>query len=113
MQWTHERLVRARNSLSTLIQQDVLFTYLDHDLCVQGPIARTNNQIEGAVNAQLCAMLRTHRGLSLIRRAKAVFWWCYMHTENPLPAAEILRTMPTDNDITHLYQTTVYNQQER
>ena len=27
-------------------------------------------------------MLRNHRGLSELRRIKAVFWWCYMHTKN-------------------------------
>ena len=32
-----------------------------------------------------------------MHRIKAIFWWCYMHTENPLPAAEVLRTMPTDD----------------
>ena len=31
--------------------------------------------------------------------SKAVYWWCYMHAECPLPAAEILRVMPTDDDI--------------
>ena len=28
-------------------------------------------------------MLRMHRGLSTIRRIKAIFWWCYVHTESP------------------------------
>ena len=28
-------------------------------------------------------MLRNHRGLSPMRRVKAVFWWCYLHTESP------------------------------
>lgn len=51
------------------------------------------------MNAQLCAVLRNHRGFSPLRRVKAVFWWCYMHTECPLPAHEILREMPTDADI--------------
>ena len=34
---------------------------------------------------------------------KAVFWWCYMHSESPLPAAEILRVMPTDDDVAGLF----------
>ncbi|MBQ9042969.1 MAG: IS256 family transposase, partial [Eggerthellaceae bacterium] len=68
---------------------------------------------EGGVNAQLRDMLRKHRGLSLMRRAKAVFWWCYMHTECPLGAAGILATMPTDEDIAELYRQTVYEPQKR
>lgn len=31
-----------------------------------------------------------------MRRVKAIYWWCYMHTENPLPAAQVLKVMPTD-----------------
>ena len=56
------------------------------------------------MNSQLRAVLRNHRGLSLVRRVKAVYWWCYMHTECPLPAAEIVRSMPTDADIDLLYE---------
>ena len=48
-------------------------------------------------------LLRPHRGLPLLHRIKAVFWWCYMHTENPLPAAEIIRVMPTDDDVDGLF----------
>lgn len=44
-------------------------------------------------------MLRNHRGLSELRRIKAVFWWCYMHTETPLEPAEILRNMPRNKDL--------------
>ena len=29
-----------------------------------------------------------------------------MHTENPLPAAEVLRTMPTDDDVDGLFANT-------
>ena len=28
---------------------------------------------------------------------------CYTHTESPLPAAEILRVMPTDDDVDSLF----------
>ena len=59
----------------------------------------TNNRIEGGVNAQLREMLRSHRGLTLLRRVKAVFWWCYTHVECPKTMAETLREMPTDADI--------------
>lgn len=44
-------------------------------------------------------MLRNHRGLSELRRIKAVFWWCYMHTEAPLEPAEMLRSMPRNKDL--------------
>ena len=66
---------------------------------------RTNNAIEGGVNARLRDMLRNHRGMSAMRRVKAVFWWCYLHTESPRPAREILASMPTDDDIDLLYRT--------
>ena len=96
---THERLVKARNSLTALVRQGTLFTYVDPDLVARlGELPATNNAAE-SLNARLRAMLREHRGLSLERRIKAVYWWCYMHTECPLPAAEILKAMPTDADI--------------
>ena len=107
--YTHERLRCARGSLNRLINKDVLFTYLDPSLVLEGSIPATNNYIEGGVNAQLRAMLRDHRGLSLMRRAKAVFWWCYAHSEAPMSASEILKTMPTDEDIEELYQSQIYN----
>lgn len=82
-----------------------LFTYLDPTLAADGPLPRTNNPIEGGVNARLRDMLRNHRGLSLMRRVKAVFWWCYLHTESPKPARDVLASMPTDDDIDFLYRT--------
>lgn len=74
-------------------------------MTAEGPLPRTNNPIEGGVNAQLRDVLRNHRGLSSMRRVKAVFWWCYMHTESPRPARGLLRSMPTDADIDFLYRT--------
>ena len=102
--WTHEPLVKARSSLNSLANKNVLFTYLDKQLTSEGKIPATTNPIEGGVNAQLRAMLRDHRGLPTLRRIKAVFWWCYMHIECPLPASEILEVMPTDDDIEAEYQ---------
>ena len=72
-----------------------LFTFVEMSDERGGEWASTNNMIEGGVNARLREMLRMHRGLSTIRRIKAIFWWCYMHTEAPLAPAEILRVMPT------------------
>jgi hypothetical protein len=100
---THARLVKAKQGLDVLIKKGTLFTYLNPELAAQGLLPSTNNKIEGGVNAPLRQILRDHRGMSLVRRIKAVFWWCYMHTERPLPPAELLRTMPTDEDIANYY----------
>lgn len=105
--FTHERLVTAGNALNRLVSKNLLFTFLDPELTEDGSLPRMNNKIEGGVNAQLRRMLRDHRGLSAMRRAKAVYWWCYMHTESPLPAAEILKTMPTDDDIEEVCRQTI------
>lgn len=101
---THERLVKARRSLVRLVNAGTLFTYLDPALTGSGPTPSTNNSIEGGANARLRAMLRDHRGLSIEWRLKAIFWWCYMHSPDPLPAAEILRVMPTDKSIAAIYE---------
>jgi len=102
---THERLVKARDGLTRLINKRVLFTYLDPELTRSGSLPATNNKLEGGVCAQLRQLLRDHRGMSSIRRIKAVYWWCYMHTENPQPPSQLLKTMPTDEDIDFLYRT--------
>lgn len=103
-EYTHERLRKARRALNVLVNKNLLFTYLDPELAAYEALPRTNNRIEGGVNAQIRAMLRNHRGMSEIRRVKAVYWWCYMHTERPLPAAAILKKMPRDEDIELLYE---------
>lgn len=101
---THERLRKARGGLSQLVNQGTLFTYLDPELTGGGPLPSTNNRLEGGVNARLRALLREHRGMSLNRRIKAVYWWCYTHTECPQDARAILETMPTDKDIDRPYE---------
>lgn len=50
-------------------------------------------------------MLKNHRGMSVVRRVGAVFWWCCLHTESPRPARGVLGSMPTDDDIDFLYRT--------
>ena len=92
-EYTHERLVRARNSLNKLIRQGLLFTYLDP--AWERLMPAMTNQID-STNARLPQMLRDHRGMRLTRRMKAVLWWCYNHSAHPEPAATILATMPTD-----------------
>lgn len=44
--------------------------------------------------------------MTTMHRIKAVFWWCYMHTECPLKPAETLRMMPTDDDVEGLFAST-------
>lgn len=103
--YTHEHLHRARSGLNKLISQNVLFTYLE-----EPNYPSTNNRIEGGINAQLRAMLYTHRGMPLLHRIKAVFWWCYMHSPNHLPMHEILKVMPTDKEIAAIYQKMTANE---
>ena len=71
--FTLERLRRARSSLSRLVSEGTLFTYLDPELTEAGPLPSTNNAAE-SLNARLREMLRNHRGMSLMRRVKVVFW---------------------------------------
>ena len=101
---THERLLKAERSLLKLIRENTIFTYLDEDLMREFSPPSTNNCIEGGVNSRLREMLRNHRGLSIERRIKAVYWWCYMHSPEPLSLSEILNTMPTDKSIAAIYK---------
>ena len=101
--YTHERLRRARSSLSSLVSAGTLFTYLDPGLAKAGPLPSTNNMIEGGVNSQLREVLRKHRGLTSLKRVKAVFWWCHAHSGDARTAREKLATMPTDADIDFLF----------
>ena len=100
----HERLIKAEKSILRLLNDNTLFTYLDEELRAEFKIPSTNNRIEGGVNACLREMLHNHRGLSVERRIKAVFWWCYMHSPKPLSASEILKTMPTNKSIDDIYK---------
>ena len=101
---THERLLKAERSLLKLIKENIIFTYLDEKLNAEFSAPATNNRIEGGINSRLREMLRNHRGLSIERRIKAVYWWCYMHSPEPLSLSEIIKTMPTDKSIAAIYQ---------
>ncbi len=102
---THERLIKAQKSILRLLKDETMFTYLDESLRSKiDNIPSTTNRIEGGINSRLRAMLRDHRGLSIERRIKAVFWWCYMHSPRPLSATEILKVMPTDKSIAETYR---------
>ncbi|NGM17659.1 IS1249 family transposase [Eggerthellaceae bacterium zg-893] len=100
--YTHERLRRARGSLNRLVKEGTLFTFIEMQKEHGGEWDSTNNPIE-SMNAQLREMLRLHRGLPLLHRVKAVMWWCYMHTEEPMSPAEILCRMPRDEDVDGLF----------
>ena len=45
------------------------------------------------VNSQLRAVLRNHRGLTSVKRVKAVFWWCHAHSGDARTAREKLARM--------------------
>lgn len=100
--YTHERLRKARGSLNKLVRNGQLFTFVELTEELGGVWDSTNNVIESK-NARIREMLRTHRGLPLFHRVKAIFWWCYMNTATPLPPAEILRVMPTDDQVEGLF----------
>ena len=97
-QYKHERLRKARQSLEKLCREETLFTYLDEELTKGGNIPATSNKIESN-NARIRAMLRNHRGMNIEHRTKAVFWWCYMHSEVPISYARMIEEFPTDNDV--------------
>lgn len=101
--YTHERLRKARRILNKLIKEEVLFTFIALQEELGGIWPSTNNIIEGGVNAQIRKILRNHSGMPTMHRIKAAFWWCYMHTEAPLPLAEILRVMPSDDCVDGLF----------
>ena len=101
---THERLLKAERSLLKLIKENIIFTYLDEELNAEFSAPATNNRIEGGINSRLREMLRNHRGLSIERRIKTVYWWCYMHSPEPLSLSEIVKIMPTDKSIAAIYQ---------
>lgn len=105
-QYTHERLRKARRILDRLLKEGTLFTYISLQEELGGVWPAMNNEIEGGVNAQIRKVLRSHSGMPKMHCIKAAFWWCYMHTEAPLSPAEILKVMPTDDDIDGLFANT-------
>ena len=102
-QYTHERLRKARGILTGLAKEGTMFTFAELLEERGGAWESTNNPIEGGVNARIRRTLREHSGMTTMHRVKACMWWCYMHTECPLRPAEILRAMPTDDDVEGIY----------
>jgi hypothetical protein len=101
--YVHERLRKARRTLNKLVQSGQMFTFIDLQNETGKDWDSTNNVIEGRVNAQLRQVLRNHRGLSAIKRIKSIFWWCYLDSGSALSPAEILRVMPTDDEVEGLF----------
>lgn len=99
---THQRLVKARRMIRRRIKEQHLFTFLDDTLVKDGPIPATNNLIE-SWNARLRDMMRHHRGLRLIRRIKAICWWCHQHSQHPQPTAWLAANAISDQHIEQLY----------
>ena len=101
--YVHRELRRARRALNGLVRSGTLFTFVEMAEERGGEWDSTSNMIEGGVNARLREMARNHRGLSRMRRVKAIFRWCCMRTESPLPAAEMIEAMPTDDEVEGLF----------
>lgn len=99
----HQRLVKARRMIRRRIREGHLFTFLDEGLASVGPIPSTNNLVE-SWNARLRDMLRRHRGLRLVRRLKAICWWCHQHTERPETDAWLAANAMTDERLERLYR---------
>ncbi|WP_053084402.1 hypothetical protein [Alloscardovia omnicolens] len=98
--------------LNARLRAGDLFTYLNPEATKQAIVPAFNNQIE-SYNAGLRAMLRTHRDWLLLHRIKACMWWCYMHTQCPLPAAQLIQIMPADQHITNMYTQLAIHHSER
>ncbi len=94
----HERLRKARRILTKLCNSGMLFAYLEDDLLEGGPVPSTSNRIE-SLNGRIRRMLSAHRGMSIDHRIKAVFWFCYMESEEPISHARMVKEFPTDEDI--------------
>lgn len=102
-QYAHERLRKARSTLNRLVKEGTMFTFVELQEELGGTWESMNNVIEGGMSAQLRKLLRNRSGMTTTHRIKAVFQWCCMHTEHPMPAAEILRRMPTDDEVDGLF----------
>lgn len=96
--YKHERLRKARKSLVALCNAGTLFTYLDEDLIEGGAVPATSNRIEN-LNGRIRRVLASHRGMNIDHRIKAVFWFCYMHSEGPKSFAWMLDSFPDDDAI--------------
>lgn len=88
--YTHDRLRRAYRLLERLSQAGTLFTYLRAEFAGL-QIASTTNRIEGGTNAQLRLLLRAHRRMGEEHRKRAIEWYLYLHSEQPLPPVKLVK----------------------
>lgn len=88
--FTHDRLRKAYRLLERLSQAGTLFTYLRTEFTGLD-IASTTNRIEGGTNAQLRLLLRAHRGMSEVHQKRAIEWYLYLHSENPVRPTRLIR----------------------
>ncbi|NMX02309.1 hypothetical protein HHJ75_11665 [Mobiluncus mulieris] len=84
--YTHQNARKAYNLLASQTRRGTLFAFLNPHLQAQAtsPLPSTTNALEGGINAQIKALIRNHRGLSENHMRRAVQWWCYQHSENPV-----------------------------
>jgi len=88
--WTHDRLRKAYNLLSSLNKRKHLFTYLLPEFAELG-ISSTTNKLEGGTNAQIKRILRNHRGMPSAHQRRAADWFCYQHSPKPKPPATFIK----------------------
>lgn len=100
--FTHERLRKAGASLNAPARAGTLFACLDPEPTAAGPLPSTNNRI-GGLSSRIRAMPGNRRGLSSLKRVKAVFWRCHMRSGDTRSSAELLASMPADEDIDFLF----------
>ena len=100
---THQRLVRAKSMIDRRIREGYMFTFLNPPGDCNHPIPPTNNAIE-SMNGRIRAMLRNHRGLSLLKRIHAICWWCYLNTSKPRDKSWIVTHSFTSKRIEQLYR---------
>ena len=112
-EFTHIRVRRAFNSLSHLSRQQWLFAFLQPAASPADPNytwAATTNHLEGAINAQLKLLARLHRGRGGERQRRMLEWWLYLHTEDPIPPAQIAKEQNWGRDALAKVHATPHNE---
>lgn len=88
--YTHTRLRKARGLIARVVRSGHLFTWLEHARDNES-IHRTTSPLEGGINAGIKDLLRTHRGLREDHARRAVDWYLYVRTLNPVPPAALVQ----------------------
>lgn len=87
--YTHRGLRSSSRQLLKLLQNNQLFTYLDHAITSE-PIPRTTNHVEGGINSQLRTKLKHHRGLNQLHQQRLVDWYLYGRAQYQKPPRNCL-----------------------